>query len=253
LILKRGAYSKILLASYWDKIVIIKQIEINKINYEKFIDELEMILENPNPLCNKIVGYTVTSTQIHILFNFTNNECCNLFNLIHQKKLILPIEDLKKYINSIIQIIDFYHKKNILITYKDLKLQNIFISNDGKNLFADIFGYSTCFYTNKSKDIKYCGTITHMPPELFLGEKYDFPVDIYLFGMTLYEIFSTKTPYEGMKEKDIIIEVVKGNRPDFNYLRSDTPVEFVELIMKCLEKDPLKRPNSNDILYFLKE
>jgi serine/threonine protein kinase len=231
----------------------VKQIEINMIDFEKFIEELNLIINNPNPLCNKIVGYTVTNTQIHILYNYENNKCSSLYNLIHQKKLIIPIENLKIYVYSIVQMMDFYHKKSILITYNDLKLQNLFISNDGKNLFADIFGFSTSFFSNKTKGNKYSGTISHMCPELFLGEKFDFPFDIYSFGIILYEIFSSKIPYEGMKEKDIITGVVKGIRPDFNCLRSDTPKEYIDLIKKCLEKDPLKRPSTNDILYFLKE
>jgi len=215
------------------------------------MEELTEILENPTHLCNEIIGYTVTNTQIHIVYNF--NDCHSLFNLIHQKKLIIPVKNLISYVNDLIEIINFYHQKRILISYKDLNLSNLFISKNGKNLFADIFGYSTTFYTNISKDIRHCGSISHMAPELFTGENLDFPADIYSFGIVLYEIFSMKIPYEGKKEKDIIMDTVKGNRPDLKFLRDDTPLEYVELIMKCLEKDPSKRPSANDIIYFLKE
>ena len=251
LIIKRGAYSKILLGTYWDKIVTIKQVEIDKIDFEKFIEELNEIIENPDPLFNNTIGYSVTKTQIHIVLNF--NDCCNLFNLIHQKRLNIQIENLISYVNDIIQSIHFCHKNRILITYKDLNLSNFYISKDGKNLFSDIFWYSTTFYTNKSKDKKYCGSISHMAPELFLGENYNFSADIYSFGIILYEIFSLKFPYEGMNERDIINDVVKGNRPNLFNLRKETPLEYIELMMKCLEKDPTKRPSTKDILYFLKK
>lgn len=246
-----------MIGTYWDSIVTVKIIEKLKLDCTKFMEELKIILKNPYPLYNyNIIGTCETNTQIYLIYNI--NECCSLFNLIHQKKLEIPIENLKKYINDIIKYINFLHTNNMLVNYKDLNLTNLYISKDGKYLFADIFGYSTTYYMNKnikslSSNIKQCGSITYMAPELFLGKDLNYSADIYSFGIIVYEIFSNKIAYEGKKEKEIIIDVVKGSRPDLNNLRKDTPTEYIELMMKCWEKDPLKRPNSNDILYFLQE
>lgn len=250
-ILKRGAFSKILLGTYWDSIVLVKQIEINKIDYRKFMEELNELINNPYPCYNNILGYSVTNTQIHIVYEL--KEYCSLSSIIHQKKIEIPIDNLISYVNQLILYINYLHKKDIVISYKDLNLSNLNISKNGENLIVDIFGFSNTFYINKSKNIKYCGTISYMAPELFIGEELNFSADIYSLGIIMYEIFSSKYPYEGKRDKDIIMEVVRGIRPDLNLIRKDTPEVYIDLIRKCLDKDPQKRPNIQDIIYLMEQ
>lgn len=249
LTLQRGAFSKVILGIYWDKIISIKQIDSTKVNREKMIEEINFKIDNCHPFINRIYGFCEIDSDIFLLCKL--NDCLNLFDLIHERKLLLPIKNLIFYISNIIEAINFNHKKNVKIIYKDLKLQNIYLTKNGQNAFLDDFGFAKHFYTNKTKNQKHCGTIYYMAPELLKGEEFHLSADIYALGMMLYEIFSVNTPYENKSDIEIIKMVVSGQRPSLDNLRKDTPKEFLDLITRCWHQDQLKRPNSDDILFFM--
>jgi len=252
LIIKNGSYSKILLGLYWDKIITIKQVDLNKVEKEKFVKEISSLF---NPKINdskyylKIYGFSEMKNSIFLISKF--NQSCNLFNLIHEKKLLLTIKDLIKYIGNIVEAINIRHNEKLLITYKDLKLENVFISKEGDYAFLDDFAFSKHFFTNKTKNKKHCGTIYYMAPELLKGEDFTLSSDIYSFGILLFEIFSKSIPYENLSDLEIIKKVVAGQRPNLDNLRNDTPKEFVELMIKCWNQVPSKRLTSDDIVYFM--
>ena len=41
----------------------------------------------------------------------------------------------------------------------------------------------------------FCGTVEYMPPELVKGEAYSMAVDWWSFGVLVYEMLTTKTPF----------------------------------------------------------
>jgi len=151
LIIKNGSYSKILLGLYWDKIITIKQVDLNKVEKEKFVKEISSLF---NPKINdskyylKIYGFSEMKNSIFLISKF--NQSCNLFNLIHEKKLLLTIKDLIKYIGNIVEAINIRHNEKLLITYKDLKLENVFISKEGDYAFLDDFAFSKHFFKRYS-------------------------------------------------------------------------------------------------------
>jgi len=252
LIIKKCAYSSILLGLYWDKVITIKEIDVKKIERTKFLEEINSLLNsefNNQKFFSKIYGFSEENSSIFLISKF--NDCCNLFNLIQEKKMILPLKNLKNYLYDIINAINYLHKNKLLIIYKDFKLENVYITKDGSHVFLDDFGISKHFYTNKSKNKKHCGTIYYMAPELLKGDEFTSPADIYSFGILLYEMFSRKVPYENLTDVEIIKNVVTGQRPNLEVLREDTPKEFIELMIKCWNQVPKKRPTSQDILYFM--
>lgn len=253
LVIKRCAYSNVLLGLYWDKLITIKEIDLKKIDRLKFLEEINSILNseyNNQIFFSKIYGFSEENSSIFLISKF--NECCNLFNLIQEKKMILPIKNLHIYVYDIIKAINFLHKNKLFITYKDFKLENVYISKDGSKVFLDDFGISKHCYTNKSKNKKNYGTIYYMAPELLKGDEFTSRADIYSFGILLYEMFSRKVAYENLSDVDIIKSVVAGQRPHLEFLREDTPKEIVELMIKCWNQVPKKRPTSEDIIYFMK-
>ena len=223
--------------------------EIFKIDKEKLLSEINLLYSHKHKYINKILGYSEVDSSIFIISKY--NESSNLFNLIHEKKKNLPIETLKFFVKNIVEAINYLHRKNIKITYKDLKLQSVYISNDGTYAFLDDFGFSKHFFTNKTKNKKHCGTIYYMAPELLIGGDFDYPADIYCLGMILYELFSTEIPYKNKTDMEIIKLIVGNQRPNMNCLRKETPAEYLDLINICLHQDPNKRPSALDLLYYL--
>lgn len=76
--------------------------------------------------------------------------------------------------------------------------------------------------------------------------KYNEKVDIYSFGMILYEIICNRIPFDNLKNNAHIMSVVlDGNRPELDIL-DDSMLK--KLIQSCWDKDPSNRPSSLQVL-----
>ncbi|MBR3200925.1 MAG: protein kinase [Mogibacterium sp.] len=78
------------------------------------------------------------------------------------------------------------HKKNII--HRDIKPQNIFISDNGDFKLGDFGIARTMEKTTGGMSKK--GTYKYMAPEVFRGEHYDSTVDIYSLGIVLYSLLN---------------------------------------------------------------
>ncbi len=58
-----------------------------------------------------------------------------------------------------------------------------------------------------------------MAPELLNGESYSIKVDIYSYGIVLWEIAARKTPYIELNQPMAIVKyVLDGNRPSLKFI-----------------------------------
>ena len=135
----------------------------------------------------------------------------------------------------------------------DLKPQNIGFTKDGQLKLFD-FGLMACvkrrLFSNEAYNMTGgTGTLIYMAPEVILREAYTEMVDIYSFGVILWQMTSGMTPFVGMQESDYMNEVVLlGNRPKIpEYL----PASMIQLIERCWERNPQQRPSCMEILGIL--
>jgi uncharacterized delta-60 repeat protein len=99
-----------------------------------------------------------------------------------------------------------------------------------------------------SVERRFCGgTLTHMSPQQLAGEVAAVTDDIYSLGATLYDLLCGRPPFF---EGDIGRQVRHNDAPPLHErlaaLQSpnDVPSGVAAMIMACLAKDPLKRPQS---------
>ncbi|MCQ2817527.1 MAG: protein kinase [archaeon] len=89
-------------------------------------------------------------------------------------------------------------------------------------------------------------------PEVYYGNNCNYKLDIYSYGVTLWEIFARDVPFENMGDKEEIERTVKmGGRPDINKV-GDIPEEIKELIQRCWKDDKDERPDEDEIIRILK-
>ena len=77
------------------------------------------------------------------------------------------------------------------------------------------------------------------------GEKYTEKVDVYSFGIVLWEIETRSPPYGNKEVLDIQAQVMKGLRPD---IREGMHPLFVKLMKRCWDDDPKLRPECERIV-----
>ena len=132
------------------------------------------------------------------------------------------------------------HEQEII--HRDLKPANVMLDGRGRVRITD-FGLAEVS-AKLHGDQERAGTPAYMSPEQFSGGEITAKSDLYSLGLVMYEIFTGKRPFTAatygemaqLREKSAI------TLPSTYVKEIDPLVERV--IMRCLEKDPAKRPAS---------
>lgn len=92
-----------------------------------------------------------------------------------------------------------------------------------------------------------------MAPEVIESKNYSSKVDVYSYGIIIWEISARRTPYGDMTQQQIGFYVtVKKGRPDKSLISSDTPQALIKLMEQCWDDDPNNRPTFEQIIDYLK-
>ena len=147
---------------------------------------------------------------------------------------------------DICKALEICHRKNII--HRDIKPQNIFISDNGDFKLGDFGIARTMEKTTGGMSRK--GTYKYMAPEVFRGERYDETADIYSLGIVLYSLLNgNRAPFLPAPpakvtlsdEEDARVRRLRGERlPAPKYASS----RLAQIILKACEADPSKRYSS---------
>ena len=142
----------------------------------------------------------------------------------------------------------YLHSRNIM--HRDLKSANILLDNWCWPKVAD-FGLSKILTDQEPESVE-VGTPHWMAPEIFRSQTaYGLPVDVYAYGMILYEMLMEQLPFcelerNGRLDGAMIKQaVLTGKRPEIRKEFELTPI--VSLIRDCWKQDPKERPSFETI------
>ncbi|KAM7397857.1 hypothetical protein PAMA_005947 [Pampus argenteus] len=126
------------------------------------------------------------------------------------------------------------------IVYRDLKPENVLLDDAGHVRLSDL-GLAVELPPGKDKTSGYAGTPGFMAPELLQKKEYDYTVDYFTLGVTLYEMIAAKGPFRVRGEK---VENDEVARRILNDPVSYTPKfskECKDICEGLMDKDPVKR------------
>jgi len=130
------------------------------------------------------------------------------------------------------------HERGVL--HRDLKPANVMIDGDGNVRITD-FGIAT---SGGEDDTAVVGTPQYMAPELLAGKPASIQSDIYALGLVLFEIFTGRRAYDGKSLGDLKQLHDTGTVTTPSSIVRDLDPGIERLILRCLNKDPEKRPGS---------
>jgi tetratricopeptide (TPR) repeat protein len=93
-----------------------------------------------------------------------------------------------------------------------------------------------------------------MAPEQAAGDPdTNHRADIYAFGCMAYELLVGRPPFTGRNPQSLLAAHMAETPDSVKQLRPDTPDLLAQLVMRCLEKDPDKRPQDAGALVHVLE
>ena len=166
----------------------------------------------------------------------------------------IPIDEALPIAKQIAEALEAAHEQGVI--HRDLKPANIKVKADGTVKVLD-FGLAKAFQPDAgdtslsaSPTISLTaaatqmgmviGTAAYMSPEQASGNAVDKRVDVWAFGVVLYEMLAGQRLFSG-KDVSHTLAYVLTKDIDWAALSTDTPDTLRRLLRRCLERDPRKR------------
>jgi serine/threonine protein kinase len=143
------------------------------------------------------------------------------------------------------------HKKNLI--HYNFHDGNILCSKYDSIYGVFISDYLESYQLAKSflKEDSIYGILPFMAPEVLKGKPYTQASNIYSFSMFMWEFTSGIPPFnDRAHDIQLALSICKGERPG---IVENTPQCYVDLMKKCWDEDPLKRPSASEILNIIEE
>jgi len=186
----------------------------------------------------------------------------SLYDILHVKKVHLSWDQKLKICYDVSKGAAFLHTYTPPIIHRDLKSRNVWLQDpltEGlPNSKIGDFGISLVNDTGERRESQHVtGTLLWMAPEVLAKKSFNEKVDVYAFGVVMFEIVTGCLPYvnpdDGSFPDNLECSVIKNRRPDVSLVPPDCPHALRELIVDCWHHDPHMRPSFETITEILKQ
>ncbi|MDQ3421283.1 MAG: protein kinase, partial [Acidobacteriota bacterium] len=164
----------------------------------------------------------------------------------------MPVAEALPIAQQIADALETAHERGII--HRDLKPANIKVSGDGVVKVLD-FGLAKAM-SKADPDVDpansptmaltgtqaglILGTAGYMAPEQARGQTLDRRVDVWAFGVVLFEMLAGRHAFSGDTISDVLASVLK-NDLDWSLLPKDLPPPVLHLLRRCLNPDRRNR------------
>ena len=208
---------------------------------QKLISEIKIHKNLHHENIVKFEHYFEDTENVYILMELCYNQ--TLHELMKRRKKITELE-AQYYVYNLVKALQYLH--NLKIIHRDLKLENIFITENMQVKLGD-FGLAVQLEFDGERRRSLCGTPNYIAPEILEGKTgHSLEVDIWDVGIILYFLLVGKPPFDTNKEKETYKKIRMKNYSFPQGEKISEPAK--ELIQSILVLEPHKRPTLQEIL-----
>jgi len=207
-----GTYGFVYKGTYSNYSVAIKKFK-SKDSFPEFLKEMQTMSKVISPNVCLIYGYCEHNNDYYIIMELLRDSLDKLISSIREKYTLFYRLDFAVQAGRGIL---WLHSSSPPVIHRDLKPANLLFSPDGKVKVCD-FGLSQTLdaqrlFLQDSETAK--GTPLYMAPEVFEGKRFNEKIDIYAFGLIIWELITGHTVFSNYtKLAPFRRAIVGGERP----------------------------------------
>lgn len=166
----------------------------------------------------------------------------------------LPIIDILNIALQLCSAVSYAHSHGVI--HRDIKPANVMLIQDDRVKLTD-FGIAQL--NNDKLGLTQAGSILgsilYIPPEQLVdSHKVDKRADVYSLGVTLFQLFTGRLPFEGNSVAEVVTKILNQEIPTMRSFRADIPEALDRIILKAIKKEPDERyQNIDDFSSALKD
>ena len=237
-----GGWGKVVKATYKGEKVAAKCLHhqiVSDHNIQQLVHEIDIFSKCHHPSLLKFLGATLDGDPI-ILTELMHT---NLQMVIKQKKLadyqIIPL------LQDVASAINYLHSyKPDPIIHRDISSTNVLLEGPVKSRWVAKLSdfWSSNFLWNTSEQSVSPGNPTYAAPEVRNPHSHTEKMDIYSFGVLVFEICSSQSPSLQVRNEVLPTAATMWPKPQ---------CDFVPLIISCTREIKEDRPTMTEVLAFL--
>lgn len=236
--LGKGYYGRVFLCEKKDNqklyaVKVMSKLDIIKRNFFENLKNEKMILEKVNNRFVVNLEFCFTNPS-YIFFVMEFKQGGELYHHLRQRTRFS--EKITQFYGAQI-LLGLMYLHSLDIMYRDMKPENILLDEKGNAALAD-YGISKIIREGE-KTKSFVGTPDYVAPEIILQKGHNKMVDVWCFGIILYEMIYGLPPFYNKQQNIMLNNIIKIN-PAFPKMIKISP-ELEDLISQCLQKDPTKR------------
>lgn len=161
---------------------------------------------------------------------------------------------LEQRVKIVADVADGLHAAHRLgLIHRDIKPANILVERTADGAFRPYlldFGLARDTAMDVRATASGEGTPAYMAPEQVSGgqRQLDRRTDVYCLGATLYEILAGRPPFVDPSATGLVLRVAHELPAPVRQIDRGIPLDLETIVMKCLEKEPLRRYDSAKML-----
>ena len=155
----------------------------------------------------------------------------------------LPAATTLTVAKQLLRALEVAHEQGVI--HRDVKPQNVAVTPDG---VLKVMDFGIARLAKRTQGVTQAGMVVgtpeYMAPEQLLGDDVDARADLYSAGVVLYECLTGQLPFNADSPITLITKVLEEVPASPRSISPDIPASLADLVVRALDKDPNKRPQT---------